>query len=467
MRNEAQRTYWENLWYRNICLKARQLGFSTLIGIDALDNAIFNSNTKIGLIDRSMKEVTKKLDKLKFAYARLPAWLQEQRPLVKANSEVMEFANGSEIAVGTSHRGGTLQFLHVSELGPIAAVSPGKAKEIRVGAFPAVHEGQMIHVESTAKGTAGEFYELVQRAEALQKEGRKLSTLDFKLHFFPWWKHQAYRLPADLVPIPPHLIEYYDELSGKFGVNLDPEQKAWYAAKLHEVGPDDIKSEFPATPEEAFHSSIEGAYFKREMSKARMDGRIGDVPYDESKPVNTFWDLGRGTTAIWFHQTDGMRHRLIDYYEDGGESMPFYVRKLQEIKDKRKFICYGKHYGPHDIGNVEWGGDGKSRLERAAALGLHFDYVERVMEKENSIEEGRHFLNLCFIDSTYCERGIACLDNYRKQWDERRATWKSEPFGDWASHGADALQCGAMGFVHDRPPSKRRQERPERSAWGV
>src|SRR5262249_17532261 len=149
--------------------------------------------------------------------------------------------------------------------------------------------------------------------------------------------------------------EYYDELRGKFGVQLDAEQKAWYAAKIHEVGPDDIKSEYPATPDEAFHASIQGAYYKREMSKARLDGRIGKVDHDESKRVNTFWDLGRGTTAIWFHQTDGMRHRLINYYEDGGESMPFYVRKLQEFKEKHGYI-YGKHYGPHDIEVADWGG---------------------------------------------------------------------------------------------------------------
>ena len=466
MRNAAQRAYWSQLWYRNIILKARQLGFSTLIAIDELDNCLFNSNTAAGLIDRNIDDAAKKLGKIKFAYNSLPDPLKAAIPLVKQNTKEIEFANGSSIRAGTSHRGSALQILHVSEFGPIAAERPEKAREIRSGALSAVHAGQMIHVESTAKGTAGEFYEMVQRADVLQKEKRTLSLLDFKLHFFPWWKHGGYRLSDYHGNVGAELKEYFEELQGKYGIALDDAQKAWYAAKLQEIGPDDIKQEFPAHPDEAFFASIEGAYFKREMTKARLDNRIGQVPHVEGTKVNTFWDLGRGTTAITFHQTDGVRHRLIGYYEDGGESMPFYVRKLQEIKEKRGFV-YGKHFGPHDIEVADWGGDGKTRLARAESLGLNFEVVPRVDDKDDAIEEARHFLALCWIDAEHCERLIACLDNYRKQWDERRATWKSEPFGDWASHGADSVMTGAMGFTHDKPQKRRGQDRPERSAWGV
>jgi hypothetical protein len=41
--------------------------------------------------------------------------------------------------------------------------------------------------------------------------------------------------------------------------------------------------------------------------------------------VDTFWDIGMGDqTAIWFHQHDGLRHRLIDYHSNSGESLPHY-----------------------------------------------------------------------------------------------------------------------------------------------
>jgi hypothetical protein len=55
----------------------------------------------------------------------------------------------------------------------------------------------------------------------------------------------------------------------------------------------------------AFFNSVEGAFFKREMSHARQDKRIGQpVLFDTYRPVNTFWDIGMDDeTAIWFHQT--------------------------------------------------------------------------------------------------------------------------------------------------------------------
>ena len=51
-----------------------------------------------------------------------------------------------------------------------------------------------------------------------------------------------------------------------------------------EHGPDDMTS----CIEECFYSSLEGSYFKRELTKARDDKRIGQpVPYDPSRLVNT------------------------------------------------------------------------------------------------------------------------------------------------------------------------------------
>ena len=57
-------------------------------------------------------------------------------------------------------------------------------------------------------------------------------------------------------------------------------------------------------------------------TKARDQKRIGlPLPYDPSRPVNTFWDIGMDDeNCIWFHQTDGVRHRLIDFYSNSGSS---------------------------------------------------------------------------------------------------------------------------------------------------
>jgi hypothetical protein len=448
-RNDAQRRWWKERWFLNVILKARQLGFSTEIALEILDECLFTSNFRAGIIDYSLEDAKKKLDKIKFAYARLRPDIREAHPLVRENTETLEFANGSRIEVGTSHRGGTLQHLHVSEYGKTSATRPDKAKEIKTGAFGTVHIGHRVDVESTAEGQGGEFYDMVQRAETLQKEGRPLSELDFKLHFFAWWHHKGYRLDPRKVRVPKEVEEYALLLRSDHGIRLDPDQMAWYTAKRYQIGPDNMLREYPSFPEEAFKTSIEGAYFKRQMSRARIDGRMGPLPHDEGRPVNTFWDIGNDTTAIWFHQTDGVRHRFIDYYENRDEQLSHYVFELKERREQRGWR-YGKHYGPHDLGNTEWAGTGKSRRDIARELGLLFIVVPRIDDKNDAIEAARQFLGMCWFDDKRCEQGIKALDNYRKKWNETLAIYSREPLHDWASHGADALMTGAMGYRHEK-----------------
>lgn len=456
VRNEAQRRWWKERWFLNVILKARQLGFSTEIALEMLDECLFTANFRAGIIDYSLEDAKKKLDKIKFAYQRLPADVREKCPLVRENTETLEFANGSRIEVGTSHRGGTLQHLHVSEYGKTSATRPDKAKEIKTGAFGTVHVGHRVDVESTAEGIGGEFYEMVQRADTLQKEGRKLSELDFKLHFFAWWQHRGYRLDPEAVQVPTEVEEYISELKANYGIALDREQIAWYAAKRYQIGPDAMFREYPSFPEEAFKASIDGAYFKRQMTKMRLDGRICHLPFDDGRVVNTFWDIGNDTTSIWFHQTDGLRHRLIDYYENCDESITHYVLELKERKDRFGWT-YGKHYGPHDLAVTEWGGPGKNRARIAQEAGLKFTIIPRVEDKNDAIDVARQFLATCWIDQKHCERGLWCLDNYRKKWNEKLGTWAREPLHNAASHGADSLMTGAMGY---RPPKDKTPPRP-------
>ena len=48
--NRAQRRLISKLWHRNVILKARQLGFTTLVAILWLDHALFNENQRCGII---------------------------------------------------------------------------------------------------------------------------------------------------------------------------------------------------------------------------------------------------------------------------------------------------------------------------------------------------------------------------------------------------------------------------------
>lgn len=470
--NEAQRMLWQDLHPLNIIPKARQLGFSTFIAIFILDTCLFRPNTAAGIVDITLDDAKAKLAKIKFAYDGLPDELRAQLPLKRENAHELEWANGSSVSVGTSHRGGTLQILHVSEFGKISAQFPDKAREIRTGAFGTVHVGQMIFVESTAEGAGGDFHDLVMDADRTAKLGRKLSQQEFKLHFFPWWKHAGYRDDASLITIPAELNEYFSELEAKHSIRIDAEQKAWFAQKRKIIGPDDMGREYPSFLDEAFASSVLGAYFKPQMTKLREAKRIGTVPVDPSRPVNTFWDIGKDdNTSIWFHQGHGQMHHLVHYYENSGEGVEFYARKLKDLATERGWT-YGKHYGPHDLDNSHWilpGSD--ATVDVARRLGIDFVVVPRVSNKANAIEAARNFLSMCWIDEAHCSRGIQCLDHYRKEWDEKRATFKSEPVHDWSSHGSDALMTGACGYTPEYVPppsdSYSRRRSGAGSAWAA
>lgn len=455
--NWAQEYLFGLMWFRTIILKARQIGMTTFVMVFMLDQCLFNSNTKCGVIAHGLDEASDLFNnKIKFAYEHLPSWLQELVPTKRATGKMLSFQNGSSIRVGTSMRSGTYQYLHVSEFGKICRKYPERAKEIVTGSFPAAQDG-VIFIESTAEGQDGYFFTYCEEARKKQIAMTKLTRKDFKFFFFPWWREPRYRLSDEdtkNTTIVARLEEYFYRLEEEFGIELDDNQRAWYAKEEETLG-DDMKREHPSTPEEAFEQSIEGAYFVRQFTKIYAQGRIGDFPHNPGIPVDTWWDLGMDDTmVIWFTQTIGGRIHLIDYYENNGETIGHYVKHCQD-----KPYLYGHHYGPHDLSVRELFGDGEaiSRAQKAARLGFKFVTVPRATDKMDAIEAARDALELCSFNKATCADGIAKLERYRKKWDQKLGRWMDKPLHDDASNTADAFMTMATGhpmFAKVKPRSK-------------
>jgi len=436
--NAAQDKLLRERHTRNVVLKARQLGFTTFIDIFGLDLVVWNPNIRAGIIAHTRDDAGIIFrDKIQYAYDHLPAFMTRGPkawfPPIKNDAGELMLSTNSSIRVGTSFRSATAQFLHISEYGAICARYPAKANEIKNGALPAVHEGGFIFVESTAKGNEGEFYDLCQRARQDTVRGN-LSPLAFKFHFYPWHMSASYRIAADGVMIPDRLAEYFAKVEAAAGIIIDPEQRAWYAETERNLG-GDMKSEHPSTPEEAFEQSIEGAYYRPQMDKAFAEGRVCEGALEPSLPVHTGWDIGHGdSTAIWFIQAVGDDIRVVDYYENSGEGLDHYAGVLRE-----RGYRYGKHYGPHDLKVHEWT-SGKTRIESAALEhGIHFEVAPSV-DLADGIEAVRATLRRCWFWESKCDQGVKHLQNYRKEWDADKGTWKNAPRHDAASHGADAFR---------------------------
>lgn len=432
--NWAQQQLYENLWYCNVILKARQLGISTFVCLLFLDRCLFNSNLSAGIIAHTIEDAQQLFTKVKFAYDFLPKEIKE---IIKADNDtaqMLKFSNGSSIRVGTSLRSSTFQYLHISEFGKICAKYPDKAQEIITGSLNTVAPGQYVFIESTAEGREGYFYDICRQAQ--QKKNQQLSKLDFKFHFFPWWKEPVYRL-TNVYPFTKEQLEYFDHLK-TMGIDLDLEQKSFYATR-EGILKEDIYREYPSTPEESWQVSYEGFYYSKQMNAARAEGRIGIVPYEEVLEVHTAWDLGyNDSTAIWFFQVYNKEIRLIDY-EEGGDSLQYWIGVV-----KNKPYIYGKHIAPHDILVHEYS-SGVTRQSTARKLGITLIASKR-HEIIPGIDQVRNILSMCWFDEKKCEKGINALENYKKEWNERTGSWRSTPLHSWASHGADAFRTLACGL---------------------
>ena len=264
-----QRLFFIAMWFRNIILKARQLGFTTAIDVYILDRALFNSNTKCGIIAHTREDVTAIFrTKVKFAYDNLPVDVRASITATSDRENELIFSNGSSIRVAVSMRSGTLQCLHISEYGKLWAWYPKKAQEVKTGSLPTVHENGFLWIESTAEGMGGHFHEMSVTAKKNRDEGRKLTKLDYKFHFYPWWEDAKYELdcPDDYEFSRLHR-EYFEGLEKAIDQPLSRQKCFWYVKKEEEQG-DLMKQEYPSTPNEAFLFSGRKAFNANHLNAA-------------------------------------------------------------------------------------------------------------------------------------------------------------------------------------------------------
>lgn len=467
--NVQQRTFIRRLWNKNLILKARQLGFSTLLQVLQLDQALFVHNFTGVVIADTLPNAKKLFGKVEFAYGHLPDLIKQAIPIAaKTKGESMEFAhtgendrdNPSKVSIGVSARGGTVNLLHVSELGKIGLKFPPRADEIKTGAFPAAEQGITV-VESTAEGAFGLFYDLCEPAMKRMEAGTPETRLDWRLHFFPWFECEDYRLSDEdtaLVEVPETLRKYFAKLEAELRITIDRNQRAWYAKMAETLGKK-MKQEYPATPKEAFEQAVEGAVYGDQMTRLREQGRLTVVPLDANFPVNTFWDFGlNDANAIWFHQQIGIQHRWFYYIEGSGKDLRHWWIKVCEGQRERHGYRWGKHYLPHDAEAEILGEVVTTKRRILEALGMrNVVVVPRVATIGQGIELTRTALggNHWFYDHKPNEdegddmgagNGIKCLDGYQFEWDDKRGIWSREPLHNWASHGSDAWRQFAQGY---------------------
>jgi uncharacterized protein YuzE len=230
---------------RNIIgLKARQIGWTTIAVANALHDVMFNEWRPWKFISRNEKAAQDMVGKASIAYHRLPGWMKDKLPRLKAETQGgLAFDNGSRIeaepATGSSFRGDAVYGLLMDECAFMEY-----AEDIWGAAEAGVYGPRMLF--STANGMGNFFHEIWLDAQRPDSAWHGI--------FFPW----------DVVP-------HRDE--------------EWYEQKRMEYRGREwlFYQEYPSNPEEAFAKSGRVAY---------THDLIMEV-FEEIEPAAKFrWDLG-------------------------------------------------------------------------------------------------------------------------------------------------------------------------------
>ena len=430
--------------HRLIILKSRQHGISTFFLVDFFDDALFISDIDCGLMALGKDRTADLLNRTKLMWDNLNPVLIKRMNIHKLtdNTQAMSFNNGSCIRIRNSFRSGTLQRLHISELGKIANIRPRDAVETNTGSLQAIHGKSNVIIESTAEGE-NMFKTKWDDAVEMYESGRPLSHKDFLPVFLSWADD-----PKCVSDIPQEdtseSIKYFKKKE-EHNMIFTKEQKHWWIIQHRELK-DEIYKEYPADPTDAFAKTLDGSYYGKLYSKyVYFGGRERQDLYSPELKVHVGWDLGMdGYTVMSFWQIFKNEARLIDEYYDNGNGIPHYVDILKQKRDELGYK-YANHIFPHDV-KVKELNTNMSRLETFLSLGITNHEVDEGLSVADGIDAVRQILPILYVDKK-CEYLIKCLKNYSKEWDDPKQVWKNKPREDQWCHGADSIRMFAANTI--------------------
>ncbi len=265
--NKAQAHFMEHRWFRNIILKSRQLGFSTMALIVNFDDTFWNPYKNNLIIAHRLDDAKKLFRRIEFALNSMPSFLRELIYLKSKTTEQMEIGFDkiegasdkeqpgrvlSTISVSTSGRSDAISRGHISELAYIDRHHPEKSEEIQRGTIPALPHDGILDIESTSQGNTGLFASIYREAGKTP-----VSNKEFKKFFYNWtWSEydlaQVSQLEIDeILKWEFDQAETFKEYQKQY--KLTDRQIACYYSFFKSLGSDwdAVRREYPTTEEEA------------------------------------------------------------------------------------------------------------------------------------------------------------------------------------------------------------------------
>ena len=444
--NPVQENVLDNMHYRNLILKARQLGMSTFAVLSIMDDILFTENLQAGIVSYSLEHAQHIFKRIiGHALDTLPPEIKDLAGIVQRSAREITFNNGSSLRVDTTLRGGSYPLVLISEFGKTCARNPQKAEEVITGTLQAVPKNGKVIIESTGEGSEGYFAEMV--TEAARRGNENLTNLDYKLFFYNWLEDSSYHL-VEKVNYDVSLTDYFNKIEKEIGREITQYQRNWYAVQSRILG-DKMKQEYPSTVSESFLSSSDAFYFAEAISKAYQDNRcLYTSLYDALLPVYVSMDIGvNDLTVIIFFQIAHGEIRVIDYYEDKNKDVPFYAKFL--LQDK-KFL-YHTIFLPHDSvkrSNLDVSNSFERDFRRLFNGTNTRFHVLKSMDKQLSISHSKIMIERCVFNANRVKPLLDMLVKYRKTWNETLGRYMEEPLHNTASNYADAFRYLTQSVGH-------------------
>jgi len=232
-----------NRWANNrysLTLKARQIGWTTLVAAHQFWLAFFHDDQNIIDLSRTERESVLLLKKTKYGFKHMPDWLLERGPdSIVEHQQRMGFSNGSQIASMPSAsdpaRGESASLVVVDEW----AFLPNP-EEAWASIEPVADVGGRIIGLSTANGSGNFFHQLWV--------GATTGNNRFDAMFFPWSASED----RDI---------------------------SWYESKKDSMLPWQLAQEYPTTAEEAFVRSGNPVFDLDVLERMSIHLRYGEQGY--------------------------------------------------------------------------------------------------------------------------------------------------------------------------------------------
>jgi len=363
--NKAQQHFFENYLskgYKKIAiLKARQLGFTTLISLYFLDQVIFRPNSEALQIAHTLKDANEIFNrKIIYAIKNFTPALRSILDMsqAKASRQQFSYPDGSVSAIGVSNsaRSGTFSVgVHISELGKLAKLYQGRAEEIVTGTLPAIPVGGQAIIESTAEGASGLFYELFMDGWKIRDTVTPaLSKAHFKSVFYNWsWDTAEIQAAAvdglitvdDMEECEINWKEYQEENQ------LSDEEMNFYYLKYINANKDidKLHQEYPTHPMEAFLSSG-SPYFNSRKAATFLDQC--DTNYQRYSFINDeFIKDDRGDLYIYDEVRPGRNYVVGGDVAEGLESGDYSVAIVLGY-DKQVKALFRGHLEPDEYAKL-------------------------------------------------------------------------------------------------------------------